>query len=178
MEEDQIFTGVDVGSTKVCTLVGRLESQGNLRILGVGIEPSRGFEGSSGRSGGCRPYLSRKEKASGRPAWDVDALVSLAGANVTSVNSRCGWRQASHRSVLSPGQWTLRNPSQFTVAGVHVISAVSRRWTGKIHPIGMHGYRLELTLSSQLQLSIENLRQCIAAADLDVSQFVLNPWLS
>ena len=40
---EEIIVGIDVGTTKVCTLVGRVEDEGTLRILGVGIEPSNGI---------------------------------------------------------------------------------------------------------------------------------------
>ena len=40
---DEIVVGIDVGTTKVCTLVGRVEDSSTVRILGVGIEPSDGL---------------------------------------------------------------------------------------------------------------------------------------
>lgn len=40
---DEIVVGIDVGTTKVCTLVGRVEDFSTVRILGVGIEPSDGI---------------------------------------------------------------------------------------------------------------------------------------
>ena len=40
---DEIVAGIDVGTTKVCTLVGRVEEEA-IRILGVGIEPSGGIK--------------------------------------------------------------------------------------------------------------------------------------
>ena len=40
---DEIVVGIDVGTTKVCTLVGRVEDEKSIRILGVGIEPSDGI---------------------------------------------------------------------------------------------------------------------------------------
>ena len=40
---DEIVVGIDVGTTKICTLVGRVESANSIRILGVGIEPSDGI---------------------------------------------------------------------------------------------------------------------------------------
>jgi cell division protein FtsA len=43
MAEDPIVVGIDIGTTKVCTLVAQVESERNLRILGVGIEPSQGI---------------------------------------------------------------------------------------------------------------------------------------
>ena len=41
--DDQIIVGVDVGTTKICTLVARIEGEMRMRILGVGIEPSKGI---------------------------------------------------------------------------------------------------------------------------------------
>ena len=38
--DEPIIVGIDIGTTKICTLVGRVEDDGLLRILGVGIEPS------------------------------------------------------------------------------------------------------------------------------------------
>ena len=41
---DEIVVGIDVGTTKICTLVGRVEANQSIRILGVGIEPSEGIK--------------------------------------------------------------------------------------------------------------------------------------
>jgi cell division protein FtsA len=38
-----VIVGIDIGTTKICTLVAREETPGQLRILGVGIEPSQGI---------------------------------------------------------------------------------------------------------------------------------------
>jgi cell division protein FtsA len=40
---DEIVVGIDVGTTKVCTLIGRVEDENTIRILGVGIEQSGGI---------------------------------------------------------------------------------------------------------------------------------------
>ncbi len=34
--DDPIVVGIDIGTTKVCTLVARVEGERSLRILGVG----------------------------------------------------------------------------------------------------------------------------------------------
>lgn len=41
--DQPIVVGIDVGTTKICTLVAREEEQGLIHILGVGIEPSQGI---------------------------------------------------------------------------------------------------------------------------------------
>ena len=39
---EEIIFGLDIGTTKVCALVGAVR-EGQLQIIGLGIEPSRGM---------------------------------------------------------------------------------------------------------------------------------------
>ena len=39
-----VIVGIDVGTTKICTLVAREEAQAQLRILGTGVEPAQGIK--------------------------------------------------------------------------------------------------------------------------------------
>src|ERR1051325_7155661 len=73
---EEIVVGIDVGTTKVCTLVGRVEDDKSIRILGVGIEPSEGM-----RKGMIVDLSAASQEI-------TSALVSMAGAHVASVNSR------------------------------------------------------------------------------------------
>jgi cell division protein FtsA len=47
-------------------------------------------------------------------------------------------------------------------------------------PVGMHGYRLEVEahIITASASTVENLRQCVGASGIEVSQFVLNPLAS
>ncbi|HAX49840.1 MAG TPA: cell division protein FtsA, partial [Bacteroidetes bacterium] len=38
--EDNIIVGLDVGTTKICTIVAQVRDDGRLNILGVGKAPS------------------------------------------------------------------------------------------------------------------------------------------
>ncbi|TAJ16557.1 MAG: cell division protein FtsA, partial [Dehalococcoidia bacterium] len=38
------IAAIDVGTTKVCTIVAEVTPQGELRILGVGVGPSAGLD--------------------------------------------------------------------------------------------------------------------------------------
>ena len=51
---------------------------------------------------------------------------------------------------------------------------------GILTPLGMHGYRLEVEahIITAAQATVENLRQCVGAAGVEVMQFVLNPLAS
>ena len=88
---EEIIVGIDVGTTKVCTLVGRVEDDKSIRILGVGIEPSEGIRKGmivdlAAASQAITRSVERAESTSGLEI--TSALVSMAGAHVSSVNSR------------------------------------------------------------------------------------------
>lgn len=189
MDEDRIFTGVDVGSTKVCTLVGRVEGQGNLRILGVGIEPSRGLRKGVvvDLEAAAQAVFKSKEKAERTSGVEIiDALVSLAGANVSCVNSK-GVVGVTGR-VIDHDDVARAVDAARAVAIPHnreIVHVIQRGFNvdgqeGIRTPIGMHAYRLEVEthIITASTASLENLRQCVGGADLDVSQFVLNPLAS
>ena len=83
---DEIVVGIDVGTTKVCTLVGRVEGEKTVRIIGVGIEPSDGIRKGvivdlAKATQAITRSVERAEQTSGLEI--TSALVSLAGGNVS-----------------------------------------------------------------------------------------------
>ena len=49
---ERTIVGIDVGSSKVCTLVGETGDDGETRVIGVGQVPSRGI-----RKGPVRSFI-------------------------------------------------------------------------------------------------------------------------
>jgi len=187
--EDQILVGIDVGTTKVCTLVAREENPGQLRILGVGTEPSHGLRKGvvvdlDAASQAVARSIDKAERTSGIEI--VPALVSLAGSNVSSVNSR-GVVGVTGR-VIDQDDVARAVDAARAVAIPHnreIVHVVQRGFNvdgqdGIRTPIGMHGYRLEVEthIITATAASVENLRQCVTATGVDVAQFVLNPLAS
>ncbi len=88
---EEIVVGIDVGTTKVCTLVGRVEGEKSIRIIGVGIEPSDGIRKGvivdlANATQAIKHSVERAEQTSGLEI--TSALISLAGGHVSSINSR------------------------------------------------------------------------------------------
>ncbi|MBE2271092.1 MAG: cell division protein FtsA, partial [Anaerolinea sp.] len=83
-----LVVGVDVGTTKICTIVGEVRAD-DIFIVGVGIEPSRGMKkGVVNDIGQLTAAISasvhKAEKTSG---YEIrQAFVSLAGSHIASVN--------------------------------------------------------------------------------------------
>lgn len=187
--EEPIVVGVDVGTTKICTLVAREEAPGQIRILGVGIEPSQGMrKGVVVDLNAAAQAVSRSiEKAERTSGYEINsALVSLAGSQVSSVNSR-GVVGVTGRMIDQDDIERAIDAAR-AVAIPHnreIIHVIQRGFNvdgqeGIRMPVGMHGYRLEVEthIITASAASVENLRQCVGASGVEVSQFVLNPLAS
>lgn len=187
--EEPIIVGIDVGTTKICTLVGRVENAGVLRILGVGIEPSSGMrKGVPVDVRSVTQAISRSiEKAERTSGLEItSALVSLAGSQVSSVNSR-GVVGVSGRTIDEDD--VLRSMEAARAVAIphnrEIIHVIQRGFTvdgqpGIRMPLGMHGYRLEVEthIITVAASAVENLRNCVHEAGAEVNQFVLNPLAS
>jgi len=187
--EDQTIVGIDIGTTKICTLVARVEEDCQLRIMGVGIEPSRGMKrGVMVDLENATIAIARSvEKAQRSSGYEIrSAWVSLAGSHVSSINSRgtagvTGGivRQSDVNRALEAAQ---------SVAIPHnreVIHVIQRGFNvdgqdGISQPVGMHGYRLDVEahIITAAETTVENIRKATEAAGVQVLQFVLNPLAS
>ena len=185
---DEIVVGIDVGTTKVCTLVGRVE-EAAIRILGVGVEPSAGIKKGvivdlAAASQAITQSVGKAEQTSGVEI--TGAMVSLAGAHVSSINSR-GVAGVSDE-VIDEVDVARALEAARAVAIPHnreIIHIIQRGFSvdgqdGISMPLGMRGYRLEVEahIITAAQATVENLRQCVNAAGVEVLQFVLNPLAS
>jgi cell division protein FtsA len=187
--DEPIVVGIDIGTTKVCTLVARVELDQTMRILGVGIEPSQGIrKGSIVDITAASQAISRSvEKAQRSSGLEItSALVSLAGSHVSSVNSR-GVVGISGRVIEQDDMIRALDAAQ-AIAIPHnreIIHVMQRGFVvdgqDGIHmPLGMHGYRLEVEahIITAAAANLANLRQCVHSAGVQVLQFVLNPLAS
>ena len=187
--EDRTIVGIDIGTTKVCTLVARVEDDDTLRIMGVGIEPSRGMKrGVMINLEDATKAIARSvEKAQRSSGYEIrSAWVSLAGSHVSSINSK-GTAGVNGGIVRETDIHRAMEAAQ-SVAIPHnreVIHVIQRGFTideqnGISQPVGMHGYRLEVEahIITAAETTVENIRQATEAAGVQVLQFVLNPLAS
>jgi cell division protein FtsA len=186
---DEIVVGIDVGTTKVCTLVGRVEDERTLRILGVGIEPSAGIRKGiivdlPAASAAIKRSVEKAEHTSGLEI--TTALVSLAGAHVSSINSRGA---AGVPGGIIDAVAVSRALEQAQAVAIphdrEIVHVIQRGITvdgqeGVKTPIGMHGFKLEVEthIITAAVATVDNLRQCVGEAGVEIQQFVLNPLAS
>lgn len=186
---EEIVVGIDVGTTKVCTLVGRVEDNGHIRILGVGIEPSEGIRKGivvdlAAASQAIKRSVEKAENTSGLEI--TTGLVSLAGAHVSSVNSRGA--AGIPGGIIDVTDLARALDQAQAIAIPHdreIVHVIQRGITvdgqeGVKTPVGMHGFKLEVEthIITAASATVDNLRQCVGAAGVQIQQFVLNPLAS
>jgi cell division protein FtsA len=187
--EAPIIVGIDVGTTKICSLVARVEAENKFRILGVGIEPSRGMRKGvvvdiEATSKAIKRSIDKAERTSGLEI--TSAQVSLAGSHVSSINSHGA--SGVTGGVIDQHDVFRALDAAKAVSIPHnrdIVHVIQRGFTvdgqdGIHKPIGMHGYRLEVEahIITASSTSLDNLEQCINQAGAEVEAFVLNPLAS
>jgi len=186
---DEIVVGIDVGTTKVCALIGRVEDDRSIRILGVGIEPSVGIRKGIvvdlvAASQAIKRAVEQAENTSGLEI--TTALVSLAGAHVSSVNSRGAAGIPGGIIDVTDLARALDQAQAIAIPHDREIVHIIQRGIsvdgqeGIKTPIGMHGYKVEVEthIITAASATVDNLRQCVGAAGVEIQQFVLNPLAS
>jgi|AMZC01.1.fsa_nt_AMZC01002419.1_4 cell division protein FtsA len=182
----ELVVGIDIGTTKVCTLVGEVR-ESDIYVLGVGIEPSHGMRKGmvtdvNALSACIQASVHKAEKTSG---YEIGrAFVSLAGGHIESINSKGAVGIPNSRGVQP---YDLERAMEAARAvtlphGREVLHVIPRNYnldgqTGLRSPLGMYGFRLEVeahivTASTQ---SIKTLEKCVEDAGVLVDRFILNP---
>lgn len=184
MEKVQIST-IDVGTSKICTLIAQVENENAIRILGVGIEPSLGIQKGMvydipQATAAIAASIRKAERTSGFQI--TDAIVSVAGSHISSINNKAtvgivgGVIDAYDVARVNEAVKAIPIPSTRTL-----IHSIQRTYTvdgteGIRSPQGMYGSRLDVEshMITGTTASIENLKQCIVENDIGIDSFVLN----
>ncbi len=182
----EIVVGIDIGTTKICTIVGEVRAN-DTYVLGVGIEPARGMRKGmvtdvDALSASISSSVHKAERASG---YEIGrAFISLSATNSESKNSSGVTGISGNREV---DEGDLHRAMEAACAvpiphGFEQLHVVPRRYNLDDYedvrsPKGMHGYRLEVDahLIFASSTSIRNLQKCVEKAGVYVDRFILNP---
>ncbi len=188
MSEDVFVAGLDVGTTKICTVIGRPQADGRLEVTGVGVTPSAGLK---------RGVIVDREDAIGTIRRSVElaqeiaevevhsAYVGVTGAHIASVN-------VTGRTNVSPGPAVSDDDVQRAIQSARdavplpqdreIIHQVVRGFTvdgeGGVHrPMGMSGRRLDVELHAVTGTAtiIENVERCVEECGVQVALRGLEP---
>jgi cell division protein FtsA len=184
------IAAIDVGTTKVCTIMGTLDSSSGLRVLGVGISPSHGLEkalvANVSQAKECiRQSIKKAEMMAGYRL--ESAYIGVTGKHINSMNNK-------GTIAITRGDQLVRSDDLRRVLDValnikapvdrKMLHVIPRSYTLDGHevknPVGMHGYELnvEAHVITAAVASVQNLTKCIMGVGIDIDDLVLEPLAS
>lgn len=185
------FASIDIGTTKVCTVVGEVTPDQELRILGVGIGPSAGLtkgmvDNIQAATEAIASSVERAERASGTRI--LSAHIGIAGPHVSSMNSRGIVAVPDPRRAITDAdvQRALDSARIVNVPNNREVLHVVPRYfvvdgtDSVVDPVGMFGSRLDVEthVVTASASALHNLVQCVEGAGVRVDSTSLEPLAS
>lgn len=186
MNEKNIIVGLDVGTTKVCTIVGLQHPNQELEIIGIGTHPSYGLKKGSvvNIDKTVRSIQSSLEEARLMSGVNINgATIGIAGSHIYSFNSS-GVVAIKGKEITQDDVDRVLEAAKAVVIPsdrdiLHVIPQEFRvdNTTGIKNPIGMCGVRLEAhvhIVTGSIPL-IQNLVKCVELTGVNTEHITLQP---
>ena len=186
MPEQTVLVAIDIGTTKVCVLIGETDARGGVDVIGIGQAASDGV-----RKGvvididrtvqSVATAVDAAERLSGLKVRS--AFVGISGSHVSSQNSR-GMvavstsrhdvdREDTVRAIEAARAVSIPNTREI----LHVIPRgyVVDGQEGVRDPIGMTAVRLEVEthIVTASSTSVQNLTKCVQRAGVEIDELVL-----
>ncbi len=191
MGKDKIIVGLDIGTTKICAIVGRKNEYGKLEVLGMGKAVSdgviRGIVTNIDKTiHGIETAMKEAEEQSGINIRVVN--VGIAGQHIKSAIHHGGiTRNTSDDEITIEDINRLTNDMYRTVTppGSEIIHVMPQDYyvdfeDGIMDPVGMSGVRLEAdfhVITAQTN-AINNVNKCVKRAALEIENLILEPLAS
>jgi cell division protein FtsA len=184
-----VITGLDVGSSKVATVVARKSPEG-LEILGMGICPTEGMRKGSvvnvdATVQSIMKSVSEAERMTGLSV--TSALVGVSGPLIKSFSSHAAVSVRNEREVTDTDVARVLDlakavelPADREILHVLTQEFIVDDMPGIKDPRGMTGIRLDArvhVVTDDLP-STRNLVRCVEKAEIDIVDIVLSPLAS
>ena len=181
---DNLVVGLDIGTSKVVAIVGEMNDQGEMEIIGLGSHPSRGLKKGvvvniESTVQSIQRAVEEAELMAGCQIHNVRA--GIAGSHVRSMNSH-GIVAIKDREVTSEdvdrvidAARALAIPADQKILHVLPQEFIIDDQDGIREPIGMAGVRLEskVHLVTGAVSAAQNIVKCVGRCGLEVEDVVL-----
>ncbi|HBH23950.1 MAG TPA: cell division protein FtsA [Cytophagales bacterium] len=191
MEKDKIVVGLDIGTTKICAIVGRKNEYGKLEVMGMGKAVSDGVV--RGIVTNIDKTIFAIEKAI-KEAEDTSGInirvvnVGIAGQHIrSSIHHGSIMRDSDDEEITVEDINKLTNDMHKIVIppGSDIIHVMPQTYyvdyeEGIKDPVGMSGVRLEAdfhVITAQTN-AINNINKCVRRAGLEIENLILEPLAS
>ena len=191
MQQDKIVVGLDIGTTKICALVGRKNEFGKLEILGMGKAVSEGV--SRGivvniykTVDAIKRAIAMAEEQSGISIGVVN--VGIAGQHIKSLHHNGSiTRESGDTEITDDDVSRLTNDMYrlVTPPGSQIIHVMPQEYKvdygeTTLEPVGRAGVRLEgnFHIITAQSAAINDIYKCVTRANLTIADLILEPLAS
>jgi len=188
-KKDRLVVGLDIGTTKVCAMIGRKNAEGKVEIVGLGTSPSKGLrKGVVVNIDSTVDTIKRAvEEAELMAGTEVNAVYAgIAGGHIKGLNSRgvvaVKDREVSRGDVarVIDAARAISIPLDREVLHVFPQEYIVDDQDGIKDPVGMSGVRLEaeVHIVTGAVAPVQNIIKSCNRAGLEVQGIVLEPFAS
>jgi len=187
LDRETVLVGIDAGTTKVTTLIGEVSRDGDVNIIGYGIAPSVGMKKGmvANIDQTVNSIAASLEKAERLSGYKISsAFVAVGGSHISSQNSRGVVAVSGHKREVSredvaratEAAKAIQVPSNREILHVLPRGYIVDGQEGIKDPLGMSAVRLEVEthIVAGAATSIQNLSKCIANANVQIDELVIN----
>jgi cell division protein FtsA len=185
-----LIAALDVGTTKVCCFIARLESTGHPRVIGIGHQVSKGMRAGSvvdmeATELSIRAAVEAAERMAGEQIREVFVNLSagLPDSHTFGVEvSIAGHEVGDHdiRRVLDLGRSRGDTPVDREIVHAIPVGYTIDGSRGIRDPRGMFGDRLgvDMHVVTAATGPVRNLSVCVARGHLQIASMVISPYAS
>lgn len=191
MENQDIIVGLDIGTTKICAVVGRKNEFGKLEVLGMGKAVSDGV--SRGIVVNIDKTINAIKKAVAEAEDQSGIDIGVVNVGIAGQHIRSSVHHGSIIRHTSDDEITIEDVNRLTndmykiviPPGSEIIHVMPQDYIvdyeeGIIDPVGMSGVRLEAdfhVITAQTS-AIQNINKCVKRAGLEIDNLILEPLAS
>ena len=186
MAKDILYTGIDMGTSKICTCVARVSGEGELQVLGLGIAPSQGIEKGVvvNVKEATEAVKSSVDEASRYIGRSIPAAhVTVSGAHI-SCDSTWGTRNGNGSPIVLTRDEVrdlIRSAYDTPEPGSEILHVIPRDFVidglrGIRNPVGLTttDARVEASIVAGSSAALRNARRAVEKAGVDVASLVLS----
>jgi cell division protein FtsA len=191
METEKLVVGLDIGTTKICAIVGRKNEFGKLEVLGMGKAESEGVVKGIVFNIDKTVYAIEKaiKEAGDQAGVDIKRVnVGIAGQHIRSFIQHGGITRSSKEDEITVDDVERLTQDMYRMVvppGSQIIHVMPQDYMvdyeeGIKEPVGMSGVRLEAdfhVITAQTN-AINNIHKCVRRAGLEIDDLILEPLAS
>ncbi|MAA70140.1 MAG: cell division protein FtsA [Bermanella sp.] len=182
--ESKLIVGLDIGTSKIVTIVGEVNAQGIIKVVGVGSHPSRGIKKGvvvniESTVQSIQRAIEEAELMAGCQIHSVYA--GIAGSHIRSMNSH-GIVAIKDREVVQTDIERVLDAAKAVAipADQRILHVLPQEYVidlqeGIKEPIGMAGVRLEakVHMVSGALNAAQNIEKCVQRCGLEIDDIIL-----